>query len=85
MKIFITKWWETRGIEEASGAVESSIVRRDTIILSVPGFGCLFYLGRDCFNTRKEAVEHVKEQARKKIVRLHDKMDELEKIFKNGL
>jgi len=81
MKVYITKYWQTKGIIEAE-KVEKNNNDVKYILAKLDGrYENIFSIGNDAFHTEEEAISHIRIKVKKKIAQLEKTLIKLKNIF----
>jgi hypothetical protein len=81
MKVYITKYWQTKGIIEAE-KVDKNTSEEKVIWAKLDGrYEDIFSIGNDSFYTEDEAITQIRIKAKKKITQLEKTITKLKKIL----
>lgn len=81
MKVYITKYWQTKGIIEAD-KIERQAEETKYIWAKLDGrYENIFSIGSDAFYTEEEAIAHIRVKVKKKIAQLEKTLIKLKNIF----
>jgi uncharacterized protein YdaU (DUF1376 family) len=81
MKLYITKYWQTKGIIEAD-KIERQAEETKYVWAKLDGrYEDIFSIGNDAFYTEEEAKNHIRLKAKKKIAQIEKTLIKLKNIF----
>jgi uncharacterized lipoprotein YehR (DUF1307 family) len=81
MKVYITKYWQTKGIIEAETMERQAEDTKYMWARSGERYKNLYTLGRDIFYTEYEAISCIRIKVKKKIAELEKTLIKLKNIF----